>query len=333
MRLFRRGPSGPEPEAIPAFWAWWAAAKDEVAASIAAGDPSTMVEPISSAVRAIDRRLAWELAPGATAQHALVVTPEGDPAVRPVALRWLAAAPAPGSVWEYHASRQPGPLHRLQLGGVDVDLAGFRAIAGWDETRERLDVRLWHPDLADAPAPVRGQLAFLFLDNLLGEDDVERWIGEIEPLDAPIDGRTPDELRAEVRRRAAEATGEGWVLGQRSDGALVVANAAVKPIDHPFATARLTVAVDQGIEHFAGNDTKADVEAAEERLVAALSATETVQLGHVTERRRRSTYAMCTDGQTALAIAERWAADERAFRFRVDVRDDPGWSVRGELGI
>ena len=51
------------------------------------------------------------------------------------------------------------------------------------------------------------RVGFLFLDNLLGEDDVERWIGEIDALDAPIEGRTPDELIAEVRRRAAEAPG------------------------------------------------------------------------------------------------------------------------------
>ena len=123
MRLLRRGPSGPDPNAIPAFWAWWDGARDRTAAAIARGDPGSMVDEISSAVHAIDPRLAWELAPGATAQHALVVTPEGDPAVRALALRWRDAAPPPDATWEYHPSRQPSPLGRLALGGVDVDLA------------------------------------------------------------------------------------------------------------------------------------------------------------------------------------------------------------------
>ena len=62
-------------------------------------------------------------------------------------------------------------------------------------------------------------------DNLLGEDDVERWIGTIDVLTEPIQGRTPDELRSEVARRAVESSGESWVLAERSDGAIVVANA------------------------------------------------------------------------------------------------------------
>ena len=50
------------------------------------------------------------------------------------------------------------------------------------------------------------QAGFLFLDHLLGEDGVERWIGAIEFFDAPTGGRTPAELKAEVERHAAEPT-------------------------------------------------------------------------------------------------------------------------------
>ncbi len=48
---------------------------------------------------------------------------------------------------------------------------------------------------------------------------MERWVGTIDLLDDPTGGRTPDELRAEIERRAADATGEAWTLMQRSDGA------------------------------------------------------------------------------------------------------------------
>ena len=333
MRLFKRGPSGPDADAIPAFWSWWSTARDRVAAAIEAGDPGRMVAEISKAVDAIDPRLAWELGPGRTARHGLVVTPEGDPAVRAAALRWLQAAPPVDGTWEYHASRQASVLGRLAMGGVDVDLTAYRAIASWDEARERVDVRLWHPALADATDQLRQHVAFLFLDNLLGEDDVERWIGSIDPLEAPIEGRTPDELRAEVARRATEATGESWILGQRPDGALVVANAAAKPIDHPFAATRLTITVEEGMEQFAGTERKADIEAAEDRLVEALAPVGVVQLGHVTERRRRRSYLMCRDGAAARAIAGDWATTVPDIRPKVDVAADPGWTVRGELGI
>ena len=140
-------------------------------------------------------------------------------------------------------------------------------------------------------------------------------------------------MRSEVARRAVESSGESWVLAERSDGAIVVANAAAKPIDHPYAATRLTIRFDRGIEHMAGTELKADIEAAEDRLVEALAATETVQLGHVTERRRRSTYVMCRDAEATRAITDAWVRAEARWSPKVDIRDDPGWTVRGELGI
>ena len=104
---------------------------------------------------------------------------------------------------------------RMEMGGTSVDFEAYRAIAGWDDTRQRVDVRLWNPGLAAADPGLRMRAGFLFLDNLLGEDAVERWVGEIDVLEAPVEGRTPEELRAEIERRAAEATGESWTLAQR----------------------------------------------------------------------------------------------------------------------
>jgi hypothetical protein len=336
MRFFKRGSSGPNPDAIPAFWHWWAGARDQVAARIADGSVDRMVGDISSAVDAIDRRLAWELAPGAHAEHALIVTPEGNPALRALAVAWLAAAPAADATWEYHAARQPRPLGRLALRGVDVDLADVRAIADWDDARQRLDVQLWHPNLTGQPDEVRHQAAFLFLDNLLGEDDVERWIGAIDALDTPITGWSPEELKAEVRRRAGQATGESWVLAERSDGgdaALVLANLALKPIDHPMHGHHLTVVVDRGLEQLAGSDELQELDAAEDRLVASMSTVGAVHAGHVTERRRRVIHFVCANPDPAHAVATSWATEERRFAPRVEVRHDPGWGFRKTLGL
>ncbi len=205
MRFFKRSGDGAASldERVASFWDWWPTASEGIAAAIADGALQRWVEPISRAVTALDPRLGWELSAGSQAQHALIVTPEGDPAVRPIAIAWRAAAPAVDATWEYHPARQPGPAGMLQIGGMDVDLADFRAIASWDEARERVDVNLWHPTVAAAPGDAGLRAAFLFLDNLLGEEAVERWIGAIELLPEAISGRTPDELVAEVERRAA----------------------------------------------------------------------------------------------------------------------------------
>jgi hypothetical protein len=341
MRFFKRG-AGPahEPlqDRITAFWAWWPTVSDGVAASISDGSVQRWVEPISGRVQAMDRRLAWELSAGVSAQHALVVTPEGDPAVRPTALAWRAAAPSADARWEYHASRQPGPPGRLQIAGVDFDLADFRAIASWDAARERVDVQLWHPAVQDAPGDAGLRAGFLFLDNLLGEDDVERWIGTIDLLPDAISGRTPQELAAEVRRRAASASGGTWSLGTLSSGGqdgIAAVDLSIKPIDHPYCQDHLTVTIARGTEHLAGaGETEAVVvNAAEDVLAEALAAIGGVHLGRITRRRDRIIHFMVPDPEAARGVATGWATDHPALQARVAVTHDPGWKVRGELGF
>lgn len=335
MRFFKRESQADPTAGIEAFWQWWETDRDRIAAAIADGSVQTWVQRISERVRAIDPRLAWELSKGGGAQHALVVTPEGDPAVRHLARMWLAQAPTADTVWEYFAARQPGELGSLVLDGLNVDLAEFRAIANWDEARARVDVRLWHPSLQGAAEDVGMRAAFLFLDNLLGEDDVERWIGSIDLLDAPIGGRTPDELRTEIARHAGEAPEDQWTLATIGEGeAIAVLNLTIKPIDHPDCRFHVKATMARGIEQMAHNpDVTAQVDAAEDRLVEALGTIGVVHLGHVTGRRERQVHFMSTDGDRAREIANDWARAEHQLGPRVDVRPDPGWQVRRELGM
>lgn len=337
MRFFRRD-TRDEQAAIEEFWQWWATARDRVAAAIEDGTAGDWVGEISDRVHAIHEDLAWELAPGATSTHALVVSPEGNPVVRPTALTWLAAAPDPDGTWEYHASRQPGALMVLQAGGVEVDLQEVRSIASWNSDRQRVDVKLWHPTLESAPESTRSQVGFLFLDNLLGEDTVERWIGAIDVLDAAISGRTPEELRAEVDRQAEAASSESWILATRTDGrgdeAIVLVNAAIKPIDHPFHQHHLAVSIGVGSERLAGDEALGDaLEAAEERLVEAMTPASAVYVGRVTERKRRAIHFVAQSADRARAAVKEWSKAERALRPSVQVRHDPGWTFRDELGI
>ena len=337
MRFLRRRDEPPPEPSFEPFWAWWSTARDRIARAIEEQTLPAVVDEISRNVHALDSRLAWELGKGATAQHALVVTPEGNPEIRPLALRWADSAPPADATWEYHPSRQAGPLGTLGIDGRDVALGDFRAIAGWDANRERLDVRLWHPALVGAPLQARYQVAYLFLDNLLGEDAVERWVGEIEILDLETGGRTPDELKAEVERQAAGATGQAWVLAQGTDQrghpVLLTLNRALKPIDRPFNQTLVVVTVDRGIEQLANSPESPELEAAEDRLTAALEAVGGVYVGRVTERRRRRLFAMCPDAAQSREVAETWARAERRFGPSIDVRPDPGWSFRKELGL
>ena len=98
MRFLRRDAPADHAAAISGFWVWWAGAKDRIAAAHAAGTMPSLAPEVSAEVNRIDPRLAWEFGPGHEARHALVVSPEGNPEIRPIAIAWLAAAPPADAV-------------------------------------------------------------------------------------------------------------------------------------------------------------------------------------------------------------------------------------------
>jgi len=334
VRFFRRGDS----EAPLDFWAWWSGVRDRVATAIETGsfDPK-LIEEVNRAVRGVDPRLAWEFAPGRQAKHALCLTPEGNAEVRPAALRWLAGAPPADATWEYLASRRASPSRDvLEVGGRRLALREMRAISSWDESRRRIDVRLWHDAFAQAPLPVRQQIAFLFLDNLLGEDDVERWIGQVDLLEAPGNGKTPDELKAEVERYAAGPAGETWVLGQGTtpDGRpmIVAADAGLKRIDFPFADQHVSIRIQIEGGGMPDDALAAVLNREEDRLVAALGGAATLA-GRTTSPGERVIHFVAEVLDRVRAGIDAWAKDAPEWRVKVDFQHDPGWEFQRDFGV
>ena len=347
MRFLKRGSPAAD---IGDFWTWWPDNRDRVAASITAGKfDDRLIEDISRAVNTVDPAMAWELAPGRTAEHAFCISPEGNSALRQVALRWLAAAPPADDRWEYHPSRQAATsLSNLAIGPSTFDFGEMRAITSWDEQRQRVDVRLWHPGFDGAPQQVRLQVAFLFLDNLLGEDDVERWVGQIDLLDAPTGGKTPDELKAEVGRRSAESDESGrdahWLLGsrQRPDGAteIITVDGALKRIDHPFADHHVTIAILLGVDRMP-NDAEAEVLNAEEDDLLARLDGAAVYVGRTTAVGVRTLHFVTEVPDGMRPAIDAWTAalpdsiieGSAPRRVKVDFEPDMDWSFRQDLGL
>jgi hypothetical protein len=346
MRLFRRGPAEPE---IGDFWTWWPGNHHRIAAAITAkAFDDGLVEDISGAVRTIHPAMAWELGPGRTAEHAFCISPEGNPAIRPAALRWLAAAPAADATWEFYASKQAAPsLSRLNIGGASFDFEEMRAIASWDAVRQREDARLWHPGFPSVPEDVRVQVGFLFLDNLLGEDAVERWVGEIDILDDPTGGRTPAELKAEIDRRSTESASgdEHWVLSERhlpnGQVEIIVADASLKRIDHPFADRHAVIRTLAADDRWLPNAAEgASLDAEEDDLVRRLDGVAGFA-GHTTSPGQRVMHFVTTDTDALRPAIDGWAADipdsigqgGPARRIKVDFGTDVDWSFQKTLGV
>ena len=224
MPLFRRkdAPDEDPRPAIEAFWQWWAEHRDAVVAAADTGDGATVRGLLGPAVEALRPGLDWELAPGREgARHLLVLSAGGSAQLRPVAARWLVAAPAADEAVGYAASRPRDARmteRALDVDGFDLPLVEMVAGTRVDRQRGRVDVVVHHPLFPLLDADGRLRAAFLALDAALGEDDVERWLGAVEvAADAPLDAIPVSTLPDVVDLLRPEA-GAGWVVLEGSSG-------------------------------------------------------------------------------------------------------------------
>ena len=345
MRFLRR--SETERDAPRDFWTWWSANRDRVRQAIDAGGfDDRLINEIAAAVRTVHPALGWELEPGKASQHAFCVSPEGNAEVRQAAIRWLAGAPPADATWEYHASKQAAArLMGLEVAGRRFDLEEMRAITTWDEARRRIDVRLWHPGFEGAPEQVKIQVGFVFLDSLLGEDDVERWIGQIDILEAPSGGRAPAELRSEVERRTAESVGdETWIVLKGTSNAgeseVITANAALKRIDYPFHDHHVTIDVLMGIDR-PPNEVEADLLETEQADLIGRLGGAAIFVGRSTKVGGRTLHFVTEDPDGMRPAIDGWAAEipdslsegQPQRRLKINFDHDMDWSFQRELGI
>jgi hypothetical protein len=345
MPFFKR--TSVEPEVPSDFWTWWPSGRERIAQAISTGgfDPA-LIQEISRAVATIHPSMAWELAPGRVADHAFCISPEGNAELRQIALRWRTNAPPVDQTWEFHASRQAArELSAINVGGSEFALDEMRALSTWNATRRRVDVQLWHPRFVDVTPAVRLQVGFVFLDKLLGEDDVERWVGSIDLLDTPVDGLTPADLRAEIERRRTEPAGEGtWVVGQlrTPDGSVGVAsvNAALKRIDHPFLDHHVTITVVLGVDRMPNEAEAATLNAEEDDLLARLDSV-ALFVGRVTTAGRRTMHFVAEVPDQMRPAIDGWAAalpdsiapGLPARRIKVNFNRDTQWSSLKAIGV
>jgi Family of unknown function (DUF695) len=229
MPLFRKK-ARPETDTIPGFWQWWASRRDEIAEAIVAGTVQSFGEELAHRVHAIHPDLQWELTPGTTSAHALVVTSGGEAATRAIAARWLAAGPPADETWSYRSVRAADPAvftSAIELDGHTLELSQIRYGITVDKQSRQLDVACYHPAFAGLPDEIQGQISFLTLDWALGEQDVEIWVGEISwTAVEPPNPKTPEDLRHAVD--AVSGDEDSWVLmeGEMRDGTPLVATVA-----------------------------------------------------------------------------------------------------------
>ncbi|WP_238012245.1 DUF695 domain-containing protein [Dactylosporangium sp. AC04546] len=234
MIFSRRKKAGGGQQAIVDFWTWWPDARPRVEAAISSGDWSALTGEVGSRVAAVHKDLTWEFSRGTGARHALVVSSGGDPALRSVAARWRALAPADDPDWEYHTARQPDfdtLQAKIGIGGAELDLSELRIAFTRDPDRPEVDVVVFHPRFAVVPEAVRGQVSFLVLDWVLGENGVEEWVGAVEwTTDEPDGAADPLRLAEAVADLRAEYREPQWVVFSGSRRGAPLTGLAQRPL-------------------------------------------------------------------------------------------------------
>lgn len=251
MGLFRRRPrdSRYDPAAAAAavtgFWTWWDAHRSAVERALADGDHQAVAALLGPAITAIHPELTWETIarPHSVGRRVLVVSGGGRDDLRTLAERWRRAGPPDDERWAFHPTRQAdpdalGPKAVLDLDGHRVDLARLVAQARADDERCRLDVAVHHPAFGDLKEESRERVAFLALDLVLGEDDVERWLGEVRAVaHAPIDPVPFAFLGSLVEQLADRWSGDRWAMLEGTAGRHRLLAAVRHPlhrVDHPL---------------------------------------------------------------------------------------------------
>jgi Family of unknown function (DUF695) len=329
-------PQGLRPDALAAFWQWWSSVKDHVAAAIANRTlgKSPLVGYISTAVHNLNRDLAWELGPGRTSQHNLTVTAEGNLLIRRLAAQWLAAAPPPDPTWEYHDSRQPSSHLHLEMAGHRFAPEDFAIASTYDENRERFGVVLFHPEFGKTDDRLALQAAFLTLDQLLGEDDVERWIGTIDAAKSrPPGAASLDQFKQSVEQARDSATGDHFVLGEGTsrDGkrVIIATNEALKQIDHLDHVFHLKVTIAlraPDANGFPGDEESRHLNAFEDQLEAALG-DNAVHIGRATWAGRREIHLFVRDPAAASATVDAWRQQVQPWQATREIAYDHEWSA------
>lgn len=333
-----QGDPGEALAAIVAFWTWWSAVQEQIETELTEGGSSSERNAeIAAHVAAISKGLDWELSRPDTATYQLVVTAGRAGELRSLAQRWAQAAPDhPG--WRYLPARPavPAALDSTLVvgGGRRISPADTEVAARVDQQRALVDIIVYHPVFADlADAQARERIVTLILNQLLGEDDVARWIGQVEiATERPLDGIPAGSLPAVVEQVSARYAEPRWALltGSTATGLPVVATIRfpLHQVDHPLADQHVAVVLpyrDRTEQRLPTATVLDALNEFEERLLTVINPSAVV-VGHETANGRRIVHVYQDTAAPVTAAISELASGWRPGRASVAVTSDPGWT-------
>jgi len=173
-------------EAINAFWRWFSDHHRDVEAMLDRDDTAELSRQINAQIDHLSSQLAWEIGPGLVEPYMFVFPTAGDSERKAAVGRIMEKAPKIER-WEFHASRPTRPFQReVQLPdrGLSFQTSDWRFALKPSPQSDRFELQIFDDRLGSVEEKTALTAVFILLDAVLGEDMVERWIGNIKVLPA-----------------------------------------------------------------------------------------------------------------------------------------------------
>jgi len=175
-------------EAIGRFWRWFGASAEKLKNLYSTNRLENLTMEVNRELDKVEPELAWEMGPGKKKPYLLTISGEGNPRLRELADLMIRLAPADLEGWELYAARpaRPAPgVVRLPESGEGFKAGEWKFIPLEHPQSGRLDLVVVDDQLARSDRETALRAVSLYLDQLLGEDTVETWIGEFR-VESPI---------------------------------------------------------------------------------------------------------------------------------------------------
>jgi len=179
-------------ERVHEFWNWFPVQADQLTAAVKSENPQESLASFFEEVRDKIGGLAWTFGPGSAEDTlSFTVTGEGEKSRQLLAQYWMdQAVPVPG--WEFYGSRQATPAEHLkhiqiEIGDARVDVNTLLIDTKVDEENKAVNLQAWHPAFEYLDESNRYNIAFLLLDESLGEYGTQTKLGKIELKPGPED--------------------------------------------------------------------------------------------------------------------------------------------------
>jgi hypothetical protein len=168
-------------EAIARFWRWFGNRAERLKTLYSTNQMDSLMREVNRELDKVDPELAWEMGPGKKQPFLLTISGEGDPRLREIADLMIRLAPDDLDEWELYAARpaRPAPsVVRLPESGEKFSTVEWKFVPLEHLENGRLDLVIIDDQLARAEHETALKAVSLYLDQFLGEDTVETWIGE-----------------------------------------------------------------------------------------------------------------------------------------------------------